>query len=213
MITDRIEKSRIIPVIALEKAEDAIPLCKALGAGGLHVAEITFRTAAARDALKIVSQEFPEFALGAGTVTTLEEVETAVNCGAQFAVAPGLNPRVVKKAQELGLPFFPGVCTPTDIEMALECGCQTLKYFPAGEMGGISMLKALYGPYRHKGVRFIPTGGVSVTNLADYIKEPSVVAVGGTWIASAGLIKAKNWDEISNLARSAVEIVRSAIVS
>lgn len=113
MITERIEKSRIIPVVALENAEDAVPLCKALGAGGLHVAEITFRTAAARDALRIVAREFPEFALGAGTVTTLDEVQAALSCGAQFAVAPGLNPRVVAKAQELGLPFFPGVCTPT----------------------------------------------------------------------------------------------------
>lgn len=209
MITERIEKSRIIPVVALENAEDAVPLCKALGAGGLHVAEITFRTAAARDALRIVAREFPEFALGAGTVTTLDEVQAALSCGAQFAVAPGLNPRVVAKAQELGLPFFPGVCTPTDIEMALECGCQTLKYFPAGEMGGVSMLKALYAPYRHKGIRFIPTGGVSLANLPDYMKEPCVLAVGGTWIASAALIKARNWDEICAAARKAVEVVTS----
>lgn len=206
MIVENMEKCKIVPVIALDEAQDAVPLCKALKAGGLEVAEITFRTAAAREALQIVKAEFPEFMLGAGTVTTLEEVEAAKECGAQFAVAPGFNPKIVKAAQEVGLPFFPGVATPSEIEAALEYGCQIMKYFPAGAMGGIKMLKALYGPYSHRGIRFIPTGGVTADNLGDYLAEPSVLAVGGTWIAAKSLLKEKDWEQVTRLTRTAVRI-------
>jgi len=206
MIVERIEKSRIVPVIALENARDAIPLCEALKEGGLEVAEITFRTAAAREAIRAVAKEFPGFALGAGTVTTLEELEAAVEAGAQFAVAPGLNPRIVQRAQQRGLPFFPGVCTPSDIEAALECGCRILKFFPAEAMGGVRTLKALYAPYSHRGVRFIPTGGVTAENLREYLSAPGVLAVGGSWLVDKTLIKAADWLKIAQLAREAVRI-------
>jgi len=208
LIIDRIEQEKIIPVIALEDASDAPALCGALREGGLTVAEITFRTAAAPDAIALVAKEFPEFALGAGTVTTIEEVDRAVDAGAQFAVAPGLNPKIVKHAQEKGLPFFPGVCTPSEVEGALELGCSLLKFFPAGVMGGLKMLKALYGPYRHRGVRFVPTGGISVDNLGEYLANPAVVAVGGSWIVDKKLLAAKDWDSITKLTAEAVEIAK-----
>jgi 2-dehydro-3-deoxyphosphogluconate aldolase/(4S)-4-hydroxy-2-oxoglutarate aldolase len=196
MIDDRIEQGRIIPVVALQNAQDAVPLCKALKAGGLEVAEITFRTAAAAEALRIVRERFPEFALGAGTVTTQAELQAACDAGAQFAVAPGFNPRIVRRAQELGLPFFPGIATPSEVEAALEAGCQTLKVFPAGTLGGPKHIKALSGPYAHRGVRFIPTGGVNAENVADYLALPTVLAVGGTWLAPRDLIAAGDWDRI-----------------
>lgn len=207
MVLEKLRKTRIIPVIALESPEDAVPLGRALHRGGLEVAEITFRTKAAEECLRILANEFPDFALGAGTITTTEELEQAVNAGAEFGVSPGLNSKVVERAQELGLSFFPGVCTPTDIEMALERGCRVLKYFPAGAMGGVKMLKALYGPFSHKGVLFIPTGGVKEDNLVDYLSEPCVLAVGGTWIVPKSLIENKNWTGIENLAKQAMEIV------
>ena len=207
MIEQRIEQDRIIPVIALEDAADAVPLCKALKAGGLAVAEITFRTKAAREILTTVAQEFPEFMLGAGTVTVLDEVEAAKEAGAQFAVAPGFNPKIVKRAQELDLPFFPGVCTPSEVEAALDLGCRILKFFPAGAMGGLKMTKSLYGPYSHRGVKFIPTGGVNADNLAEYIAHPAILAVGGSWIVSKNLLKAKDWSRVTELTREAVQIV------
>ena len=139
---------------------------------------------------------FPEFMLGAGTVTTFEEVEAAKEAGAQFAVAPGCNPKIVKRARELDLPFFPGVCTASDIESALDCGCETLKFFPAEAAGGTKMIKALYAPYKHRGIRFIPTGGVTADNLTDYLSQPGVLAIGGSWIVAKDLLGAKNWDKV-----------------
>lgn len=204
-IVDQIAKGRLVPVIALENAEDAVPLCQALEAGGLTVAEITFRTAAARDALATVAKEFPQFTLGAGTVTTVEELKAASDAGARFAVAPGLNPRIVKLAKDLGMDFFPGVMTPSDIEAALELGCTVLKYFPAEAAGGLKMLKALYAPYKHRGVRFIPTGGINAENMIQYLETPSVVAVGGSWIVAKDLIAAKDWARITELTRIAVD--------
>jgi 2-dehydro-3-deoxyphosphogluconate aldolase/(4S)-4-hydroxy-2-oxoglutarate aldolase len=211
MIEQRIQQDRITPVIALEDAADAVPLCKALKTGGLAVAEITFRTKAAPEVLSTVAQEFPEFMLGAGTVTLLDEVEAAKEAGAQFAVAPGFNPKIVKRAQELDLPFFPGVCTPSEVEAALDLGCRILKFFPAGALGGLKMIKALYGPYSHRGVKFIPTGGVSADNLAEYIAHPAVLAVGGTWIVSKALLKAKDWSRVTELTREAVQIATDAL--
>ncbi|MFP4381641.1 MAG: bifunctional 4-hydroxy-2-oxoglutarate aldolase/2-dehydro-3-deoxy-phosphogluconate aldolase [Candidatus Sumerlaeia bacterium] len=204
MILEKIEKGRIIPVIALENAQDAAPLCEALQDGGLQVAEITFRTKAAPEAIRIVAKEFPDFALGAGTVTTLEEVEAAKEAGAQFAVAPGLNPKIVDRAKEMGLPFFPGVCTPSEVEAALDRDCKILKFFPAGAMGGLSMIKALYGPYKHRGVRFIPTGGITAANAVDYLANEAVLAVGGSWIVDKKLLAARDWKSVTRLTREAL---------
>lgn len=209
LIPERIEKSRIVPVIALENAAQAIPLCRALEKGGLKVAEITFRTKAAPDAIKIIASQFPEFALGAGTVTRIEEVDAAKEAGAQFAVAPGLNPKIVRRAQEVGLPFFPGICTPSEIEAALDLGCSLLKYFPAGAMGGPKMLKAVHAPYAHRGVRFIPTGGISLENMKEYLACPGVAAIGGTWLVTAKLLEAGDFETITKLTREAVAVAAS----
>lgn len=199
-----IQARRIVPVIALERADQTVPLLRALAAGGLEVAEITFRTAAARDAIAIAAREFPTFALGAGTVTTRAELAAAITAGARFAVAPGCNPTIINAAHDAGLPFFPGVCSPSDIERALELGCTTLKFFPAAQAGGTPMIKALYAPYQHLGISFIPTGGIDLKNMPEYLATPGVLAIGGSWIVSGALIKAGNWSEITRLTAEAV---------
>lgn len=203
-IEDRLAAARIIPVIAIQNAEDVVPLLNALKEGGLRAAEITFRTQSGREGIRIAASEFPDFLIGAGTVTMFDEVEAARDAGAHFAVAPGTNPNVLSRAKEVGLPFFPGVMTPSDIETALDSGCPTLKFFPAEAAGGVAMLNALYAPYKHRGVRFIPTGGITAANVAAYLAHPSVLAVGGTWMVAPGLIARRNWAAVTALAREAV---------
>jgi len=207
-IIDRIQQGRIVPVIALERVEDAVPLCQALQAGGLTVAEITFRTKAARAAIKTVARQFPQFTLGAGTVTTVAEVEAAVDAGAGFAVAPGFNPRIVRAAQELGLPFFPGIATPSEIEGALELGCEVLKFFPASALGGTAMLKALHAPYKHRGVRFIPTGGIEIDNMNEYLAAPGVIAIGGSWIVAKKWLDAGDFASVTEATSRAIQRAR-----
>ncbi|NRA37218.1 MAG: bifunctional 4-hydroxy-2-oxoglutarate aldolase/2-dehydro-3-deoxy-phosphogluconate aldolase [Planctomycetes bacterium] len=207
-IADRIAASRLVPVIALDKASDAAPLCNALAEGGLEVAEITFRTDAAAEAIAIVAKEFPSFALGAGTVTNLDQLNKAIDAGARFAVAPGCNPKIVQAAQAAHLPFYPGICNPSDIEAAVEVGCQTLKFFPAGAMGGVTTIKALYGPYKHLGIRFVPTGGIGLDNMAEYLACDGVMAIGGSWIVAPKLVNEGNWAEITRLTQEAVTIAQ-----
>ncbi|MBL7077857.1 MAG: bifunctional 4-hydroxy-2-oxoglutarate aldolase/2-dehydro-3-deoxy-phosphogluconate aldolase [Kiritimatiellae bacterium] len=207
-VYERIAELKVVPVVAVESVESALPFADALIAGGLPIAEITFRTAAAADVIKLISRERPELLVGAGTVTSPEQARAALECGATFAVAPGFNPRVVQTAQEIGLPFSPGVMTPSDIEGAIEAGVTTLKFFPAGAAGGVPMLKSLAAPYRHLGVTFIPTGGVSLDNLGDYLGESSVIAAGGTWLAKQDAIAAGKWDEITENCRQVCEFVK-----
>lgn len=197
----------IIPVIAIENVEAALPLADALLAGGLPVAEITFRTTAAAEVIRTIHRERPQLTVGAGTVLTAANLEAAKASGAAFAVAPGLNPQIVQQAQRLGLPFVPGVATPSDIEHGLALGCKLLKFFPAEALGGVPMIEALSAPYKHAGVRFMPTGGVNTSNLESYLKLATVAAVGGTWIAKKEDLSAGNWDEIRNRCRAAREIV------
>jgi 2-dehydro-3-deoxyphosphogluconate aldolase/(4S)-4-hydroxy-2-oxoglutarate aldolase len=206
---NRVAAARIVPVIQLDKAADVLPLCEALRAGGLLVAEVTFRTAAAREAIALAAEAFPEFALGAGTVTTVEEVRAAKEAGAQFALAPGCNPTVISAARACGLPFWPGVCTPSDVERGLELGCTVQKFFPAAAAGGPAMLKAMFGPYKHRGLRFVPTGGIGAGNLLDWLRLPGVVACGGSWLVEPKLISAGDWTAIEDLTREAVEMVAS----
>lgn len=195
-----LKKFRVIPVIAIDSIEDALPLADALMEGGLPVAEITFRTAAAAGAIETISKHRPEMLIGAGTVLTADNLKAAKNAGAKFAVAPGLNAAIVEKAIEAGLPFIPGVATPSEIETALSLGCKILKFFPAGELGGVKMLKALSAPYAHTGVKFVPTGGIGAENMADYLALDTVLCVGGTWIATKEDIKNGNWSAIKSRA-------------
>ncbi|MGL4942487.1 MAG: bifunctional 4-hydroxy-2-oxoglutarate aldolase/2-dehydro-3-deoxy-phosphogluconate aldolase [Thermoguttaceae bacterium] len=206
-IFDSMAKFKIVPVIAIESQESALPLADALIAGGLPIAEITFRTAAAASVIETMTQKRPEIFVGAGTILTEDNLKAAIDSGAKFGVAPGLNPRVVEAAQRLNFPFVPGVCTPTDVETALAIGCRVLKFFPAGAMGGMAMLKSLLAPYGHTGVRFMPTGGVSVDNVADYIRTAGVIACGGTWIASKDDIAQKQWSLITARCADAVAAV------
>jgi 2-dehydro-3-deoxyphosphogluconate aldolase/(4S)-4-hydroxy-2-oxoglutarate aldolase len=200
----------VIPVIAIDSVEHALPLADALIDGGLPAAEITFRTAAAAEAIRTLRRERPELLVGAGTILKAEQLLQARACGAAFGVAPGFNPDIVRQAQAAGLDFCPGVMTPSEIENAMAVGLNVLKFFPSELAGGLKMIKALAGPYGHTGLRFIPTGGVSEQNIEAYLAEKLVLAVGGTWIAKKESIAAGKWDEIRQNCRRAVEIVAKA---
>ena len=197
----------VVPVIAIENPEDALPLADALLEGGLPLAEITFRTAAAARVISILASRRPEILLGAGTLLNTEDLRQAAECGASFGVAPGFNPEVASEALKIGFPFSPGVMTPSDIEGAVGLGIKVLKFFPAGAAGGVKMLRSIAAPYAHLGVRFIPTGGVNLNNMKDYIGEASVLAVGGTWIATREDIAAANWMTIRENCRAALAMV------
>lgn len=205
-----IARCGIVPVIAIDSVEAAIPLADALLEGGLPLVEITFRTSAAAEVIENICRHRPELLVGAGTVVTTDNLKTATSCGAKFAVAPGLNPSIVDEATQAGLPFVPGVCTPSDIEQALALGCTVLKFFPAEASGGIEMIKSLAAPYGHLGVRFMPTGGVNMSNLAAYLSLDAVVAIGGTWIAKKEDLAAGKWADIRERCKRAVEVVARA---
>lgn len=206
-LMEKMERCGVIPVIAIESPTLALPLADALIKGGLPVAEITFRTESAGEAIQILKKERPEILLGAGTILTVTDLVRAREYGAQFGVAPGFNPEIVKKAQQIGLPFFPGVMTPTEIEKGLSMGIKWMKYFPSEASGGVKMLKAVSAPFAHLGVRFIPTGGVNMDNLTEYLRQKFVLAVGGTWIATKEMISGKEWDAIRTNAQAAKERV------
>jgi len=201
---DRILAKRIVPVVVLDRVESAEPLAEALLAGGLDIMEITFRTAAAEASIARIAARFPEILLGAGTLLEKDQVKRARDAGAVFGLAPGLNPAIIAAAASIGLQFAPGVMTPSEVELALALGCKLLKFFPAEVAGGVSMLKALAGPYGHTGVKFIPTGGVSSGNLASYLKLPVVAAIGGSWMVDKQLVNDGNWAEITRLTRDAL---------
>jgi 2-dehydro-3-deoxyphosphogluconate aldolase/(4S)-4-hydroxy-2-oxoglutarate aldolase len=207
-LTQTMKRFGVVPVIAIDEVESALPLADALSEGGLPVAEITFRTAAAAKVIARIGKERPEVILGAGTVLSLENLRAAKDCGARFGVAPGTNPDIVTEAARIGLPFIPGVVTPSEVEKALALSARIQKFFPAEASGGLAMIKALAAPYGHTGVRFMPTGGVSLANLEEYLKHEAVLCVGGTWIASKELIAAKKWGEIRDNCRRAMEVVR-----
>jgi 2-dehydro-3-deoxyphosphogluconate aldolase/(4S)-4-hydroxy-2-oxoglutarate aldolase len=208
-IADHLSQAKVVPVIAINEAEEALHICEALQEGGLHVAEITFRTPAGQKGLARAVDAFPDFLIGAGTVTQIEEVDLAKDAGAKFAVAPGLNRTILSRAALRQLPFFPGVCTPSDIEAGLEEEITFLKFFPAEAAGGLKMLSAMYGPYAHRGVKFMPTGGISLSNLKDYLSHPAVAAIGGTWLVAKTLIEKKDWAGITQFTREAVDIAQS----
>lgn len=195
----------LVPVIKVEDAQDAVPLCRALSNGGLPVAEITFRTAAAEEAIRLVHEQVPDVLLGAGTVLTAEQVDRAVAAGAGYIVSPGLNPKVVRYCVEKGVPIVPGCANPSDIEQALELGLSAVKFFPAEALGGLKVIKAMSAPYGQ--VKFLPTGGISEKNLNEYLAFPKIIACGGSWMVPDDAVKAKDWAKIELLARRAVELL------
>ena len=195
----------LVPVVKIDNAKDAVPLAQALKEGGLPLAEITFRTAAAEDAIRQICATCPDILVGAGTVLTTDQAKRAVKAGAKFIVTPGFSPTVVKYCAERAIPITPGVATPTEIQMALEHNLDVVKFFPADAFGGVKTLKALSAPFG--AVKFIPTGGISAANLAEYILFPKVLACGGSWMVKAELIKQGQFTEITRLTREAIEIM------
>ncbi len=201
-VLEKIGAIGIVPVIKIDDAKLAVPLAKALVEGGLPVAEVTFRTDEAEEAIKLISKEVPEMLVGAGTVLTTAQVDRAVLAGAKFIVSPGLNPKVVQYCVDKGIPITPGTSNASDIEQALELGLEVVKFFPAGQLGGIATIKALAAPYTK--VKFMPTGGVNAKTLNDYLSFPKVLACGGSWMVNADLINAGKFDEIRTMTAEAV---------
>ena len=202
---DTLGRLGLVPVVKIERADDAVELGGALLAGGLPCAEITFRTPAAEEAIRHISSSLPDILLGAGTVRSVDQADRAVSAGAKFIVSPGFNQKVVDWCLDKGVAVTPGVATPTEIDMATEVGLNILKFFPAEAFGGIKTLKAISAPYGD--VRFIPTGGINLDNLRDYLALPSVHCCGGSWLVKGDLITAGRFDEITRLAKEAVAVV------
>ena len=184
-IYNRIGKAAIIPVIKLERVEEAVPLARSLLAGGIPVAEVTFRTSAAAEGIAAIRREVPQMLVGAGTVLTTDQANAAIQAGAQFVVSPGSNGKIIDRVLAAGVAMIPGVATPSEIEAAMERGLNVLKFFPAEALGGIAMLKALSGPYSQ--IKFVPTGGISANNMQDYLHQKNVLAVGGSWMIQSDL--------------------------
>jgi len=199
----KIKESAIIAVLVIDDAANAVPLAHALLRGGIGAMELTLRTDAALDALRAIRDEVPEMLAGIGTILSTDQVDEVVAAKAAFGVAPGLNRRVVEHAQNKGLPFGPGILTPSDIEQGIELGCRTLKYFPAETAGGLKHLKNMAAPYLHIGIDFIPLGGLNANNMSDYLASPLIAAIGGSWIASRDLIAAQDWNRLEANARQA----------
>ncbi len=202
-IIERVSNIGIIPVIAIEDAAKAVPLAKALVAGGLPAAEVTFRTAAAEEAMRAIVKEVPEMLVGAGTVLTPEQADRALAAGAKFIVTPGFNPEMVKYVLSKGGLIMPGTATPGEMEQAMSLGLTAVKFFPAEQNGGVATLKAVAGPYRN--LKWMPTGGVNTKNLMDYLSFNQILACGGTWMVKKELIEAESWDEITRISREAVK--------
>jgi len=200
-------KQRLLCITSVDRAEDAVPLAEALLAGGLNVMEITFRTAAAAESIQRIRQKVPQMSIGAGTLLSLEQVQRAIDVGAQFGVSPGLNETVLAAANKNRMPFFPGVMTPTEVDRALSLGWKHLKFFPAEPAGGAAMLKALAAPFAHTGVKFIPTGSINAVKLPDYLALPQVAAIGGSWMAERKLVAEKQWAKITALTAEALKII------
>ena len=204
-VSETIQKMGVLPVVVLDDAKDAEPLAKALVEGGLPCAEVTFRTAAAEESIRIMTKEFPEMIVGAGTVLTIDQVDRAVTAGAKFIVSPGFDPEIVDYCLEKDIPVYPGCITPSEVAQAVKRGLKVIKFFPAEQFGGLSTIKALAAPYT--GIKFMPTGGVSAKNLESYLSFDKIVACGGSWMVKGDLVKAGKFDEIKALVAEAVQLV------
>ena len=208
-LIEQVTRAGIVAVLTIERADEAVPVARALAAGGVTAIELTFRTPAAADALRRIRTELPDLLVGAGTVLNREQLAVAAGAGARFAVAPGCNPSTLRAAREADFPFAPGVATPSDIEVAVEHGCRLLKYFPAETAGGLAHLTAMGAPFGHLGLRYIPLGGISPAQLGDYLASPLVAAVGGSWLAKPDVIARRDWAAIEAAAAAAMAVVRA----
>lgn len=207
-ILRKIGEFGIVPVVVLDDAKDAVPLAEALIKGGLPCAEVTFRTEAAEESIRIMSEKFPNMLIGAGTVLTTEQVDRAVAAGAKFIVSPGLNPKVVSFCVNKGIPITPGTSNASDIEAALEFGLDVVKFFPAEPAGGLKMIKALAAPY--VGVKFMPTGGINAENVKSYLAYDRILACGGSWMVKGELVRNGEFDKICEMTAEAVRIVKES---
>lgn len=196
----------VVPVVVLEDANDAKPLAEALIKGGLPVAEVTFRTAAAKESIRIMTESYPEMLVGAGTVLSVSQVDEAMEAGAKFIVTPGFDEEVVDYCLSKNIPVFPGVITPTEVTMAVKRGLEVVKFFPASQFGGLKTIKALSAPFGM--VKFMPTGGIDASNISEYLSSDKIIACGGSWMVKGDLVKAKEFDKIEALTKEAVELVK-----
>ncbi len=206
-IFEQIKKIGIVPVVVLDDAKDALPLAKALTEGGLPCAEVTFRTDAAEESIRLMTEHYPQMLVGAGTVLTIQQADRAIGAGAKFIVSPGFNPRIVKYCIDKNIPVIPGCSTPSDMEQALELGLDVVKFFPAEAAGGLTYIKAVAAPYTK--LSFMPTGGISPSNVKDYLSYDRILACGGSWMVKDALIKQGNFAEIEKLVREASDMVTS----
>lgn len=207
-IFSQIEKTGIVPVVVLDSAEGAAPLAEALCKGGLPCAEVTFRTEAAEESIRIMTERFPQMLVGAGTVLTIDQVNRAITAGARFIVSPGLNPTIVDYCVKRRIPIIPGCSTPSDVEIAMEYGLDVVKFFPAEPAGGLNYIKAISAAYSN--IKFMPTGGINPQNISDYLACSAILACGGSWMVKRGLVHEGKFDEIEKLVREAVEFVSQA---
>lgn len=205
-LIEKIENTGIVPVVKIDDAKDAVQLAAALKKGGLNCAEITFRTAAAEEAIRLIAESHPDMLIAAGTVLTPEQADKAMAAGAGFIVSPGLNPVVVKHCIDKGYPVIPGVCTPSEVELGMSFGLKYLKFFPAEAAGGVKMIKAMAAPYTN--IRFMPTGGINTSNVADYLNCKAAFACGGSWMVPSDKIAAGKFDEIEKLTAEAAKLLK-----
>jgi len=206
-IEERFEDFGVVPVVVLDDVKDALPLAKALTEGGLPCAEVTFRTEAAEESIKVMAEAYPDMVVGAGTVLTIEQVDAAVKAGAKFIVSPGFDPEIVDYCLEKEIPIFPGCVTPSEVAQAVKRGLKVVKFFPAEPAGGVAMIKAMAAPYNQ--LRFMPTGGIGTQNLKDYLEFNKIICCGGSWMVKADLIKNGEFEKICKLTKEAKELAKS----
>ncbi len=206
-IAEQFYEYGVVPVVVLEEAKDALPLAKALVEGGLPCAEVTFRTEAAEESIRLMSAKYPEMLVGAGTVLTTKQVDRAAAAGAKFIVSPGFDPEIVDYCLEKKIPVFPGCITPSEVAQAVKRGLEVVKFFPAEQAGGVAMIKAMAAPYTM--VKFMPTGGISAKNLKDYLSFGKILCCGGSWMVKGDMIRNGEFDKIRELTKEAVELVAS----
>lgn len=206
-LIQKIDEAGIIAVLIVDEVKHAVPLAEALLQGGVDAIELTLRTPAALDAAKAIKLGVPEITLGFGTVLTVDQVKAVVDVGADFAVSPGCNPKIIAEARKQGLSFAPGIMTPTDIEIAVQEGCRVLKFFPAATSGGMQHLQSMSAPYNYLGLRFIPLGGCNMENAPNYLQSDLITAIGGTWVAKRNLIQAEDWTTITHNAQEIRDLI------